>query len=107
VADALAKIKANRTNRNGDDSHDSGTGSRRIERAAREMFPGESEEVEKHVGGLSDMIHGSVMASKPKTMQDAIEFATELLDQKICTLAERQAKNKKKFEDTSRNNQNQ
>ncbi|GJU97118.1 putative reverse transcriptase domain-containing protein [Tanacetum coccineum] len=48
-----------------------------------------------------------VMASKLKKMQDAIEFATELMDQKICTLAEHQAKNKRKFEDTSRNNQNQ
>ncbi|GJS04431.1 putative reverse transcriptase domain-containing protein [Tanacetum coccineum] len=36
VADALAEIEANRTSRNGDDSHDSGTGSRRTERAARE-----------------------------------------------------------------------
>ncbi|GJX22407.1 reverse transcriptase domain-containing protein [Tanacetum coccineum] len=35
VADGLAKIKANRTSRNGDDSHDSRTGSRRTERAAR------------------------------------------------------------------------
>ncbi|GJW96261.1 putative reverse transcriptase domain-containing protein [Tanacetum coccineum] len=42
------------------------------------MFPEESDEVEKYVGGLPDMIQGSVMASKPKTMQDAIEFATEL-----------------------------
>ncbi|GJX66563.1 reverse transcriptase domain-containing protein [Tanacetum coccineum] len=40
-----------------------------------------------YVGGLPDMIHGSVMASKPKTMQDAIAFATELMDQKIHTLA--------------------
>ncbi|GKF61492.1 hypothetical protein Tco_0181546, partial [Tanacetum coccineum] len=64
------------------------------------------DEVEKYVGVLPDMIHGSVMASKPKTMQDAIEFATELMDQKIRTLAEQQAKNKRKFEDTSRNNQN-
>ncbi|GJW35397.1 putative reverse transcriptase domain-containing protein [Tanacetum coccineum] len=39
--------------------------------------------------------------------KDAIEFATEQMDQKICTLAERQAENKRKFEDTSRNNQNQ
>ncbi|GKD64753.1 putative reverse transcriptase domain-containing protein [Tanacetum coccineum] len=39
--------------------------------------------------------------------EDAIEFATELMDQKICTLAKRQAENKRKFEDTSRNNQNQ
>ncbi|GJT52983.1 hypothetical protein Tco_0988037 [Tanacetum coccineum] len=71
------------------------------------MFPEESDEIEKYVGGLSDMIHGSVMASKPKTMQDAIEFTTELMDQNISTLAERQAENKRKFEDTSRNNQNQ
>nr|GEW37783.1 reverse transcriptase domain-containing protein [Tanacetum cinerariifolium] len=71
------------------------------------MFPKESDEVEKYVGGLPDMIQGSVMASKLKTMQDTIEFATELMDQKIRTLAERQAKNKRKFEDTSRNNQNQ
>ncbi|GKC24714.1 reverse transcriptase domain-containing protein, partial [Tanacetum coccineum] len=61
------------------------------------MFPEESDEIEKYVGGPPDMIHGSVMASKPKTMQDAIEFATELMDQKIRTLAERQAENKRKF----------
>ncbi|GJV89171.1 putative reverse transcriptase domain-containing protein [Tanacetum coccineum] len=52
-------------------------------------------------------VKGSVMASKPKKMQDAIEFATELMDQKIRTLAKLQAENKRKFEDTSRNNQNQ
>ncbi|GJZ29040.1 putative reverse transcriptase domain-containing protein [Tanacetum coccineum] len=71
------------------------------------MFLEESNEVKKYVGGLPDMIQGSVMASKPKKMQDAIEFATKLMDQKICTLAERQAENKRKFEDTLRNNQNQ
>ncbi|GJW91280.1 putative reverse transcriptase domain-containing protein [Tanacetum coccineum] len=32
------------------------------------MFPMESDVVEKYVGGLPDMIHGSVKASKPKTM---------------------------------------
>ncbi|GJY25843.1 putative reverse transcriptase domain-containing protein [Tanacetum coccineum] len=41
------------------------------------------------------MIHGSVMTSKPKTMQDAIEFTTELMDKKIHTLAERQVENKR------------
>ncbi|GKB40892.1 reverse transcriptase domain-containing protein, partial [Tanacetum coccineum] len=152
VADALVEIKANRTSRNGYNSHDSGTSSRRTERAAREYtysdflkyqplnlkgtegvvsltqcaltwwnsyvkivghdaayemswktlkkimtakyYPRgeikklkiklwnlkvkEFDEVEKYVGGLPDMIQGSVMAYKPKTMQDAIEFATEL-----------------------------
>ncbi|GKG43894.1 hypothetical protein Tco_0482987, partial [Tanacetum coccineum] len=42
-----------------------------------------------------------------KTMQEAIEFATKMMDQKILTLAECQAENKRKFDDTSRNNQNQ
>ncbi|GKC59098.1 reverse transcriptase domain-containing protein [Tanacetum coccineum] len=53
------------------------------------MFPEESNKIEKYVGGLPDMIHESVMASKAKTMQDAIEFATELMDNKICAFAER------------------
>ncbi|GKA43453.1 putative reverse transcriptase domain-containing protein [Tanacetum coccineum] len=53
------------------------------------MFPEESDKIEKYVGGLPDIIHRSVMASKPKTMQDAIEFATELMDKKISTFAER------------------
>nr|GEW33775.1 putative reverse transcriptase domain-containing protein [Tanacetum cinerariifolium] len=140
VTDVLAEIKANITSRNGDDGHDSGTGSRRTERAAREctysdflkcqplnfkgtervvgltqwfekmesvfdiklalmcdkMFPKESDEVEKYAGGLLDMIQERVMTSKPKTMQDAIEFKTELMDQKIHTLAKPQAENKRK-----------
>ncbi|GKF11959.1 putative reverse transcriptase domain-containing protein [Tanacetum coccineum] len=52
------------------------------------MFPEESDVVEKYVDGLPDMIHGSVKASKPKTMQEAIEFATELMDKRILTIAE-------------------
>ncbi|GKF56537.1 reverse transcriptase domain-containing protein, partial [Tanacetum coccineum] len=36
----------------------------------RRMFPGESDQVEKYVGELPDMIQGSVMASKPNTMQE-------------------------------------
>ncbi|GJR20937.1 putative reverse transcriptase domain-containing protein [Tanacetum coccineum] len=65
------------------------------------MFPEESDKVEKYVGGLPDMIHGSVMATKPKTMQDAIEFATELMDKKISTFAERQAENKRKLDNNN------
>ncbi|GJT14319.1 reverse transcriptase domain-containing protein [Tanacetum coccineum] len=68
------------------------------------MFSEESDVVEKYFSGLPKMIQGSVMASKPKTMQDAIEFATELMDQKIRTFADRQAKNKRKLDDNSRNN---
>ncbi|GJX85601.1 reverse transcriptase domain-containing protein, partial [Tanacetum coccineum] len=32
------------------------------------MFPEESDKIKKYDGGLPDMIHESVMASKPKTM---------------------------------------
>ncbi|GJX05731.1 reverse transcriptase domain-containing protein [Tanacetum coccineum] len=52
------------------------------------MFPEESDKNEKYVGGLPDMIHGSVMVSKPKTMQDAVKFATELMDKKIGTFVD-------------------
>ncbi|GJU48822.1 putative reverse transcriptase domain-containing protein [Tanacetum coccineum] len=71
------------------------------------MFPEESAKVERYVGGLPDMIHGSVKASKPQTMQEAIEFATEMMDKKMTTAAERQAENKRRFEEPSRNTQNQ
>ncbi|GJT70076.1 hypothetical protein Tco_1029362 [Tanacetum coccineum] len=46
------------------------------------MFPVESDEVEKYVGGLPDMIQGNVMSARPKTMQEAIELKNELMDQK-------------------------
>ncbi|GJR93579.1 putative ribonuclease H-like domain-containing protein [Tanacetum coccineum] len=71
------------------------------------MFPEETDKIERYVGGMPDLIYSSVVASKPKTMQEAIEMATELMDRRINTFAERQAENKRKFEDTPRNNQNQ
>nr|GEW53005.1 putative reverse transcriptase domain-containing protein [Tanacetum cinerariifolium] len=126
-----AALAARDANRNGDDSHTSGTG--RPVQVAREctypdflkcqplnfkgtegvvgltysqrfqelallcdrMFLEEIDKVERYVGGLPDTIHESVMVTKPKTMQDAIEFATELMDKKINTWAKRQADNKK------------
>ncbi|GJT40811.1 putative reverse transcriptase domain-containing protein [Tanacetum coccineum] len=49
----------------------------------------ESDKFERYVGGLPDMIHGSVVALKPKAMQETIKIATELMDKKIRTFAER------------------
>ncbi|GJS43300.1 putative reverse transcriptase domain-containing protein [Tanacetum coccineum] len=49
----------------------------------------------------------ALLSSKPKTMQEAVEMATKLMDKKVNTIAERQTENKRKFENTSRNNQNQ
>ncbi|GJS21947.1 putative ribonuclease H-like domain-containing protein [Tanacetum coccineum] len=154
-----AALAARNANTNGVDSHNSGTGARRNERAAREctypdfmktvgndvahamtwtelkkkmtdkycprteikklevrlrdlkvkgtdvigynqrfqelallcvrMFPEESDKIERYVVGLPDMIHESVVASKPKTMQEATEIATEVMDKRIRTFAER------------------
>nr|GFB97999.1 reverse transcriptase domain-containing protein [Tanacetum cinerariifolium] len=62
------------------------------------MFSKESDKIEKYVGGLPDMIHRSVVASKPKTMQEAIEIATELMDKKIRTFAERETASKRNMD---------
>nr|GEW12956.1 putative reverse transcriptase domain-containing protein [Tanacetum cinerariifolium] len=71
------------------------------------MFPEESNKIEKYIGGLLDMIHGSVVASIPKIMQEAVDIATELMDKKIRTFAEREIASKRTFENTSRSTQNQ
>ncbi|GKD94197.1 putative reverse transcriptase domain-containing protein [Tanacetum coccineum] len=71
------------------------------------MFPEESDKIEKYIGGLPDMIHGSVVAFKPKTMQEAVEIATELMDKKIRTFAERQTKSKRKQDDNQQQQQQQ
>ncbi|GKA56919.1 putative reverse transcriptase domain-containing protein [Tanacetum coccineum] len=141
VADALAEYETNRSSRNGDDSHDSGSG-RRTERITRDYLTwwnfhvkivghdaaygmtwktlrkmmtdkycprSELKKLEIEIWNLkikgTDI--GSVMASKLKPMQEANEFATELIDQKIGTFTDRQAENKRKLDDNTRNNQTQ
>ncbi|GJT00699.1 reverse transcriptase [Tanacetum coccineum] len=53
------------------------------------------------------MIHGSVVASKPKTMQEATEIATKLMDKRIRTFAERLIENKRKKDDNQQQQQQQ
>ncbi|GJS19344.1 putative reverse transcriptase domain-containing protein [Tanacetum coccineum] len=65
----------------------------------------ETEMVEKYISGLPDNIHGNVMSARPKTLDDAIELANDLMDQKLRTYAERQNDNKRKADDSSRNHQ--
>nr|GEW20175.1 hypothetical protein [Tanacetum cinerariifolium] len=71
------------------------------------MFPEESDKIERYVGGLPDVIHESVVESRPKTMQEKIEMENELMDKRNNTCSERQAENKRKVDDTSRSNQRQ
>ncbi|GKB29145.1 putative reverse transcriptase domain-containing protein [Tanacetum coccineum] len=52
----------------------------------------ETEKVDKYISGLPDNIHGNVMSARPKTLDDAIELANDLTDQKLRTYAERQTR---------------
>ncbi|GJS76080.1 hypothetical protein Tco_0725961 [Tanacetum coccineum] len=65
----------------------------------------ETKKVEKYISGLLDNIHGNVMSTRPKTLDDAIELANDLMDLKLCTYIERHNDNKRKADDSSRNNQ--
>ncbi|GJZ59942.1 putative reverse transcriptase domain-containing protein [Tanacetum coccineum] len=65
----------------------------------------ETEKVDKYISGLPDNIHGNVKSARPKTLNDAIELANDLMDQKLRTYAERRNDNKRKADDSSRNNQ--
>ncbi|GJU16375.1 putative reverse transcriptase domain-containing protein [Tanacetum coccineum] len=64
----------------------------------------ESDKIERYVGGLPDMIHGSVVASKPKTMQEAIEIATQLMDKKTLLLSVRLRTKERKMITNNNNN---
>nr|GEW35719.1 reverse transcriptase domain-containing protein [Tanacetum cinerariifolium] len=71
------------------------------------MFLEESDEIERYVGGLPEMIRGNLMSYEPKSMQKAIDFANDQMDQKLLGITDRQADNKRKFGNISRNQQNQ
>ncbi|GKE54000.1 putative reverse transcriptase domain-containing protein, partial [Tanacetum coccineum] len=68
------------------------------------MFPEESDKIERYVSGFPNTIYGSVVASKPKTMQEAIEIATELMDKKIRTLLSVRQRTKESTMITNNNN---
>ncbi|GJY86080.1 hypothetical protein Tco_0500106 [Tanacetum coccineum] len=61
----------------------------------------ETEMWTSNISGLPDNIHGNVMPARPKTLDDAIELANNLMDQKLRTYAERQAENKRKLDNNN------
>ncbi|GKG01018.1 putative reverse transcriptase domain-containing protein, partial [Tanacetum coccineum] len=58
----------------------------------------------KYISGLPDNIYGNVKSSRPKTLDETIKLANDLMDQKLRTYAERKTDNKRKADDSSRNN---
>nr|GFB27944.1 hypothetical protein [Tanacetum cinerariifolium] len=90
-------------NINGDDNHVSGTDlkkkmtdkycprgdMKKLDSELWKLRVKKSDKNERYVGGSPDVIHGSIVASRPKTMQEAIEMTNELMDKRNNTLAER------------------
>ncbi|GJS54591.1 putative reverse transcriptase domain-containing protein [Tanacetum coccineum] len=64
----------------------------------------ETEKIDKYISGLPDNIYGSVKSSRPKTLDETIELANDFMEQKLRTYAERQTDNKRKADDSTRNN---
>ncbi|GKC69856.1 putative reverse transcriptase domain-containing protein, partial [Tanacetum coccineum] len=50
----------------------------------------ETEKVDKYISGVPDNIFGNVKSSKPKTLDETIELANDLMDQKLRTYTNRQ-----------------
>nr|GEZ61648.1 reverse transcriptase domain-containing protein [Tanacetum cinerariifolium] len=69
------------------------------------FVPNETEKVDKYIRGLPENIYGNVKSSKPKTLDEAIELANDLMDQKIHTYTERKSDGKRRTDDIARNNQ--
>nr|GEX02690.1 hypothetical protein [Tanacetum cinerariifolium] len=61
----------------------------------------ETEKVEKYISGLPDNIHRNVMSARPMTLDEAIELANDLLDQKLRTYTKRQTESKRKFDNNN------
>ncbi|GJS70997.1 hypothetical protein Tco_0703838 [Tanacetum coccineum] len=128
VDDALLDYEMNQNNGNGNNngngSHDLGSGSRRPLHNARgctykeflncqhlnfkrtKGAVGLAHWLEKmefmfHIS-LLDSIQGNVTSSKPTRLQEAIEIANSLMDQKIHVFAARQANNKRRMEKNPR-----
>ncbi|GKE55193.1 reverse transcriptase domain-containing protein, partial [Tanacetum coccineum] len=64
----------------------------------------ETENVDKYISGLPDNIYGNVKSVRSKMLDETIELTNDLMDQKLRTYAERQSDNKRKADDSSRNN---
>nr|GEW66089.1 hypothetical protein [Tanacetum cinerariifolium] len=68
------------------------------------MVPEEEDKVERYIWGLLDSIHGNVTSAGPVRFQDVVKLANSLMDQKVRTYVARQADNKRRLENTPRDN---
>ncbi|GJW48831.1 hypothetical protein Tco_0080477 [Tanacetum coccineum] len=63
-----------------------------------EMVPEEEDRIQKFIGGLPDNIQGNLIDVKPTRLQDAIQIANHLIDQKLKGYTARNAENKRRVD---------
>ncbi|GJS81583.1 putative reverse transcriptase domain-containing protein [Tanacetum coccineum] len=71
------------------------------------MVPEEEDRVEKFIGGLLDNIQGNVIVVEPTRLQDAVRIASNLMDQKLKGYAMKNVENKRKFDNSQKDNRGQ
>ncbi|GJW02672.1 putative reverse transcriptase domain-containing protein [Tanacetum coccineum] len=71
------------------------------------MIPEEEDRVEKFIRGLLDNIQRNVIAAEPTRLQDAVQIANNLMDQKLKGYAMKNAENKRKFDNSQKDNRSQ
>nr|GEU65901.1 retrovirus-related Pol polyprotein from transposon TNT 1-94 [Tanacetum cinerariifolium] len=68
------------------------------------MVQEEEDRVEKFIRGLPDNIQRNVIAAEPNKLQEAVQIANNLMDQKLIGYAMRNAENKQRLEINQRDN---
>ncbi|GKD21004.1 putative reverse transcriptase domain-containing protein [Tanacetum coccineum] len=64
----------------------------------------EEDKVERYIWGLPDSIRGNITSTGPVRLQDVVKLANSLMDPKVRTYGARQADNKRRLENTPRDN---
>ncbi|GJX45286.1 putative reverse transcriptase domain-containing protein [Tanacetum coccineum] len=75
-----------------------------LTRMCTKMVPEEEDRVKKIIRGLPDNIQGNVIAAEPTRLQDAVQIANNLMDQKLKGYAMKNAENKRKFDNSQKDN---
>ncbi|GJW64098.1 putative reverse transcriptase domain-containing protein [Tanacetum coccineum] len=68
------------------------------------MVPAEEDRVKKFIRGLPDNIQGNEIAIEPTRLQDAIRITNNLMDQKLKCYTARNIENKRRFENSPKDN---
>ncbi|GJV10203.1 putative reverse transcriptase domain-containing protein [Tanacetum coccineum] len=69
----------------------------------QDLLPNETEKVDSTIGGTScqHLWERQALQKRPKTLDETIDLANDLMDQKLRTYAERQSDNKRKVDESN------